>query len=145
MSSDKKVYTFALSQVDATEKNGIEDAITKRRFSLRLEGGELILSVVTGTKEGTEKALIEDIEALVERHGTPMKRKYTKRKDWNNPDLPKDHPANRTDALFSSRIDSETNELVREFLEAHSGMTKKELTTKALRRYIEENTPGLDQ
>lgn len=125
----------------------ISKALSEESYTLEAKNGAFFVHILDEQEEKAGKSLkkranVKDIEELEERHNVKVTRKYTKREDRNYPELPHDHDANRSDSRFNARIDNETNQLATDYLKA-TKMTKKELTIKALRSYMEQNPPEL--
>jgi hypothetical protein len=62
------------------------------------------------------------------------------RDEWPDPDQPRFAEVNRQDALFQARIDEDTADRVKAFIEA-SGMQKKDFTEQALNCLLDELEP----
>lgn len=66
------------------------------------------------------------------------KRPYRHRDEMPDPTKPRWHKENRMDAHFQTRLDPELADLVDAFRE-NSGMTKREITERALKEYLEKH------
>ncbi len=129
--------------VEISSESSLKQAIDTGQYTIQIIGGKAFLwitaendkkSVSNPTGKVTSSRMKEDMAEL----DIPVtKRKYTKREDWINPDLPPDHEDNRPDTRFQTRIDYETHEMAEAFIKA-TGMTKKELAKQAIREFIEK-------
>jgi len=131
-------------------KETLNTALSKKNCIAEEIDGELCLRIesekagnIDQDSANNKRLTVREAEAFFEEKDIKVKkRRYTKREDWNDPDLPKDHDVNRPDERFNARVDKETNALAKEYLKA-TKMTKKELTIKAIRTYIENNPPEI--
>lgn len=124
-------------------KKRLKAAVLRGNYSLDIQGESIFLWINDNfdkesiEKSPNERVSIEDIEDVFKEHGVKVNRKYTKKEDRNKPNLPHDHEDNRSDTKFQSRIDSETDLMVKDFLAAHDDLPKKQFTVDALRFYIQ--------
>lgn len=86
----------------------------------------------TITNSDTHKRLTEAILS------DKPKRPYRHRDEMPDPTKPRWHKENRLDAHFQTRLDPDLADLVDAFRES-SGMTKREITERALKEFLEKH------
>lgn len=133
-------------------KETLNAALSKKNCVVEEVSGELCLRIESKkagnfaqNSANNKQTSVNEVESYLKDKGIKVeRRRYTKREDWNAPNLTAKHDQNQKDAHFQSRIDRETDKLVKEFLNA-TDMKKKDFTTKAFREYLYKNSDLLEE